>query len=102
PAARARDVARASAGKSARSARRSAEIGSKLRAVEMMEPIEAIVPRRAQGYGEFVRRVALLARAGLPLPPGYASARDAADAFYADCLDEQRRLPQLLDPAGPS
>jgi phosphohistidine swiveling domain-containing protein len=67
----------------------------------MMEPIEAIVPRRAQRYGEFVRRVALLARAGLPLPPGYASARDAADAFYASCLEEPRRLPQLLDPAAP-
>src|SRR5688572_22781693 len=66
-----------------------------------MEPIEAIVPRRAQGYGEFVRRTALLARAGLPLPPGYARAREAADASYAGCLDEAGRLPQLLDPTGP-
>jgi pyruvate,water dikinase len=66
-----------------------------------MEPIEAILPRRAEGYGEFVRRVARLARAGLPVPPGYASARDAADTFYATRLDERRRLAQLLDPAAP-
>jgi pyruvate,water dikinase len=64
-----------------------------------MEPIEAIVPRRAQAYGEFVRRAALLARAGLPLPPGYAVGRGPADAFYADTLPPERRLEALLDPA---
>jgi phosphoenolpyruvate synthase/pyruvate phosphate dikinase len=69
--------------------------------VEIMEPIEAIVPRRAQGYGEFVRRVALLARAGLPLPSGYASTREAADSVYATCLDESKRLARLLDPETP-
>jgi pyruvate,water dikinase len=70
--------------------------------VETLEPIEAIVPRRAQAYGEFVRRVALLVRAGLPLPAGYASSREAADAFYATCLDERERLAQLLDAAAPA
>lgn len=64
-----------------------------------MEPIEAIVPRRAQAYGEFVRRAALLARAGLPLPPGYALSRAPADAFYEETLPSEHRPDALLDPA---
>jgi pyruvate,water dikinase len=65
--------------------------------VESIEPIEAIVPRRAQAYGEFVRRVALLARAGLPVPPGYAASREAADALYAACLAPEELPERLLD-----
>jgi phosphohistidine swiveling domain-containing protein len=63
-----------------------------------MEPIEAIVPRRAQAYGEFVRRAALLARAGLPLPSGYAASREQAAAFYAQELGADELPEALLDP----
>jgi pyruvate,water dikinase len=66
--------------------------------VLLLEPIEDIVPRRAQGYGEFVRRSAALARAGLPVPAGYALARGEADVRYAQCLAEGERLPALLSP----
>ncbi len=72
-----------------------------LGAVETMEPIEAIVPRRAQAYGEFVRRAALLARAGLPLPAGYAASREQAEAFYAELVPVERTLGVLLDPQQP-
>ena len=59
------------------------------------------MPRRAQAYGEFIRRVAVLVRAGLPVPAGYAVARDVADQFYADVLSEPERAAALLNPAHP-
>jgi pyruvate,water dikinase len=67
--------------------------------VPLPEPIEAIIPRRAQAYGEYIRRAAALARAGLPLPKGYAVSRAAADAAYARILPPEHQLRSLLDPA---
>jgi phosphoenolpyruvate synthase/pyruvate phosphate dikinase len=66
--------------------------------VLLLEPIEEILPRRAQGYGEFVRRIAALSRAGLPVPSGYALPRIEADALYARGLAEGDDLPGLLAP----
>ena len=66
--------------------------------METIEPIEAIVPRRAQPYGEFIRRVALLSRAGLPVPSGYAIARNVGDALYAERLSDDERTAALLEP----
>jgi pyruvate,water dikinase len=67
--------------------------------VQLLEPIEAILPKRAQGYGEFVRRAAALSRAGLPVPFGYALARAEADALYARALEPAFQLRGLLDPS---
>jgi rifampicin phosphotransferase len=67
--------------------------------VPVPEPIEAIVPRRAQAFGEYIRRAAVLARAGLPLPQAYAVSRAAADAAYARVVPEPQRPRALLDPA---
>lgn len=67
--------------------------------MEAIQALEAIVPRRAQGYGELTRRVAFLVRAGLPMPPGYAVSRAPADAFYAQHLGADETLEALLDPA---
>ncbi|MFT3921439.1 MAG: PEP/pyruvate-binding domain-containing protein [Myxococcales bacterium] len=64
----------------------------------LLEPIEEILPRRAHGYGDFVRRTAALARAGLPVPGGYALPRVEADALYARCLTEADGLRGLLNP----
>jgi pyruvate,water dikinase len=69
--------------------------------VETIQPIEAIVPRRAQPFGEFIRRTAVLMRAGLPLPSGYAVSRGAADEHFSLCFDHPEQVQQLLDPTGP-
>jgi phosphohistidine swiveling domain-containing protein len=67
--------------------------------VETIQPIEAIVPRRAQPFGEFVRRTAVLMRAGLPLPSGYAVSRINADEHYAHCSGQSDPVGALLAPA---
>jgi len=66
--------------------------------VLLLEPIEEILPRRAHGYGEFVRRIAGLARAGLPVPGGYALPRVEADALYSRSLAASDALRDLLNP----
>jgi rifampicin phosphotransferase len=66
--------------------------------VPLLEPIESIVPRRAQGYGEHILRTVQLARAGLPVPGGSALSRAAADAVYESVLEPHERLAALLDP----
>ncbi len=65
--------------------------------MQPLEPIESIVPRRAQGYGELILRTVQLARAGLPVPEGSALARQAADSLYEQALEESQRLNALLD-----
>lgn len=65
--------------------------------MHLLEPIESIVPRRAQGYGEHILRTVQLARAGLPVPAGSALPRTAADAIYEGVLAPEERLPALLD-----
>jgi pyruvate,water dikinase len=66
--------------------------------VQLFEPIESIVPRRAQGYGEPILRTVQLARAGLPVPGASALPRAAADALYENVLSPDERLAALLDP----
>lgn len=66
-----------------------------------LEPIESIVPRRAQGYGEQILRTVQLARAGLPLPSGSALHRQVADALYESVLAPEHRPDALLDPRTP-
>jgi rifampicin phosphotransferase len=72
-----------------------------LRTVQSLEPIESIVPRRAQGYGESILRIVQLARAGLPVPSGSALARQVADAVYDEALEEHERPLALLTPDTP-
>ncbi len=64
----------------------------------LLEPIEEILPKRAQSYGEFIRRMAALARAGLPIPGGYALPRVEVDAIYARALGAAEVLRSLLQP----
>jgi phosphohistidine swiveling domain-containing protein len=66
--------------------------------VQLFEPIESIVPRRAQGYGEPLLRMVQLARAGLPVPGASALSRLAADALYERVLAPEERLDAWLDP----
>ena len=68
--------------------------------MQLVEPIESIVPRRAQGYGELILRTVQLARAGLPLPNGSALGRHVADAIYEQALAPEERPAALLDPHG--
>ncbi len=58
---------------------RPATVGS----VQRFQSIETLVPQKAVGYGEPVRRVAQMARAGLPVPPGFALSREHVDGMIA-------------------
>ena len=69
--------------------------------MQLLEPIESIVPRRAHGYGEPILRTVQLARAGLPVPSGSALAREAADVVYGKALTPDERFAALLDPHRP-
>ncbi|MET0285591.1 MAG: PEP/pyruvate-binding domain-containing protein, partial [Polyangiales bacterium] len=66
--------------------------------MQLFEPIESIVPRRAQGYGEPIMRTVQLARAGLPVPGASALSRLSADAIYERVLAPEERLNAFLDP----
>jgi rifampicin phosphotransferase len=66
--------------------------------VQLFEPIESIVPRRAHGYGEPILRAVQLVRAGLPVPGASALSRLAADALYERVLLPEERLAAWLDP----
>ncbi len=66
-----------------------------------LELIEDILPRRAQGYGEFVRKTAALLRAGFPVPAGYVLPRTEVDAIYSRCLLEGEDLRGFLNPQNP-
>ncbi|HEX5656571.1 MAG TPA: PEP/pyruvate-binding domain-containing protein [Polyangiales bacterium] len=69
--------------------------------MQLFEPIESIVPRRAQGYGEPILRTVQLARAGLPVPGASALPRASADALYERVLAPEERLSAWLDPDRP-
>lgn len=69
--------------------------------MQLLEPIESIVPRRAEGYGELILRTVQLSRAGLPLPNGSAFGRQIADGVYEAALAQAERPAALLDPHTP-
>ncbi|MFW6050110.1 MAG: PEP/pyruvate-binding domain-containing protein [Myxococcota bacterium] len=58
--------------------------------------VEAIVPRRSEGYGGKAKNLAALARAGFPVPPAYALVGAAGQEFFERALPERDRLPSLL------
>ncbi len=63
--------------------------------MQRFRPIETLVPQKAASYGEPIRRVAAMAKDGLPVPPGFALSREHTDALYAASgLD---KLVSLLD-----
>jgi len=51
--------------------------------VQRFRSIETLVPQKASAYGEPIRRVAQMARAGLPVPPGFALSREHVDALLS-------------------
>lgn len=57
-----------------------------------------MVPKRAQGVGEPLRRKIAMARAGLPVASGFVLSRSGADALYARVLEPHERVAVLLDP----
>jgi len=59
--------------------------------VQGFRPIETLVPQKAAGYGEPIRRVAAMARAGMPVPAGFALSRERLDAMLVSA-----GLPQIV------
>lgn len=62
----------------------------------MLRRVESIVPRRAQGYGGKARNLAVLARAGFPVPAAWALPGSACEEFLRSVLPEQDRPAALL------
>lgn len=58
--------------------------------------IESIVPSKAEGFGGKARNLAVLARAGFPVPAAYAVHRSACAAFFEHALPEADRPARLL------
>jgi len=58
--------------------------------------IESIVPRKAHAFGGKAKNLAILARAGFPVPAAYALSASAADDFFARALDAADRPAALL------
>ncbi len=58
--------------------------------------IESIVPRKAHAFGGKAKNLAILARAGFPVPAAYALSASAADDFFAEALPEADRPAALL------
>lgn len=50
--------------------------------MQRFRPIETVVPQKALGFGEPIRRVSAMARAGMPVPPGFALSREHVDALF--------------------
>lgn len=59
----------------------------------LLRPIDAILPRSARNFGGKVRNLAVLARAGFPVPMAYALSCEAAEQAFA------LGLPPELQPA---
>ncbi|MET0387998.1 MAG: PEP/pyruvate-binding domain-containing protein [Polyangiales bacterium] len=59
----------------------------------LLRPIDAILPRSARNFGGKVRNLAVLARAGFPVPMAYALSCEAAELAF------QASLPPELQPS---
>jgi phosphohistidine swiveling domain-containing protein len=59
----------------------------------LLRPIDAILPRAARSFGGKVRNLAMLARAGFPVPMAFGLACEAAEQAFAT------GLPEHLQPA---
>src|SRR3954469_23965344 len=59
----------------------------------LLRPIDAILPRSARNFGGKVRNLAVLARAGFPVPMAYALSCEAAEQAF------QAGLPPELHPS---
>ena len=68
--------------------------------MQRFRPIETLVPQKTGSFGEPIRRVASMARAGMPIPPGFALAREHTDALFAAAgLPKLVNLLDVQDPA---
>lgn len=65
-------------------------------ASKMIRPLESLSPRRANEFGGKVRGLALLSRAGFPVPKAMAISVRAAEEHFARVLDEDSRPEVLL------
>src|SRR5690606_27814758 len=65
-------------------------------ASKLIRPLESLSPRRANEFGGKVRGLALLSRAGFPVPEAMAISVGAAEEHFARVLDEDSRPEVLL------
>jgi phosphohistidine swiveling domain-containing protein len=65
-------------------------------ASRMIRPIESLSPRRASDFGGKVRGLALMARAGFPVPKAVAISVRAAEEHFERVLDDDSRPEVLL------
>lgn len=62
----------------------------------LLRPIDAILPRAARNFGGKVRNLAVLARAGFPVPMAFALSCEAAEQAFAAGLPPELQPSQLF------
>ncbi len=68
----------------------------------LLRPIDAILPRAARHFGGKARNLAVLARAGFPVPAAYALSCEAAEHAFARVLPAKLQPAALFTAASPS
>ena len=62
----------------------------------LLRPLDALLPRAARNFGGKARNVAMLARAGFPVPAGYALSCEAAERCFEQVLPPELRPASLF------